>query len=104
MREVPPQLRPYIFKKGHTLSKGKRRKSLKSYAKEYLEGLDEDEKIAFLNSVDPDKVWRMAEGNPPDSLDMTTGGQPFQPPIYGGLSRNNRGAKDIRPNQKDTGN
>ena len=28
----------------------------------------------------------------------------WQPPIYGGLSRNNRGAKDIRPNKKDTGN
>ena len=64
MAEIPPQLQKYVFKKGHQLSRGKHRKSLKKYVREYLEGLDEKEKIEFLNSLDPNLVWRMAEGNP----------------------------------------
>ncbi len=64
MREVPKQLKPFLFKKGNKLGGRKPGKSLKEYARQYLSMMNDDEKIKFMNSLDPDIVWRMAEGNP----------------------------------------
>ena len=64
MGEVPKQLKPYLFKAGNRLGGRKKGKTLKEFARAYLASLPEKERIAFLNSVDPDLVWRMAEGNP----------------------------------------
>jgi len=37
-------------------------KTLKEFAREYLESLPDDEKIDYLASIDPRIVWEMAEG------------------------------------------
>ena len=66
--EVPKQLRPYLFKKGNKAAAGKHKKSMKTYAKEYLLKLPEDERIEFLNSLNPEVIWRMAEGNPSNEV------------------------------------
>ena len=75
MAEVPPQLQKYVFKEGHKLSTGKHKKSVKTFVKEYLANLKDKEKIEFLNSLDPALVWRMGEGNPENTEDITSGGQ-----------------------------
>lgn len=60
-------LKGYQFVKGQSGNPGGRpkgSKSLKTFAKEYLEGLPDDEKIEFLASLPSEIVWKMAEGNP----------------------------------------
>lgn len=75
--ETPHQLVKYVFKKGNKAAAGKHRKSMKQYAKEYLMGLPENERIKFLNGLHPEIVWRMAEGNPHNTEDLTSGGKPL---------------------------
>lgn len=61
--------RPWLFKPGQSGNPGGRpkgSKSLKTFAREYLESLDDDGKLEFMRGLDKDIVWKMAEGNPKD--------------------------------------
>lgn len=53
------------------------RKSLKQFAKEYLEKLPDEEKIEFLKTLPSEIVWKMSEGNPKQDTDITSAGQPI---------------------------
>ena len=44
---------------------------MKSYAKDMLESLPEDERVEFLNSVDHKTIWEMAEGKPKQDVDIS---------------------------------
>ena len=68
--KVPPQLRKYVFKVGNS-GRPKGSKSMKSYAREILESLPEEERIEFLNSVDHKTIWEMAEGKAKQDLDVS---------------------------------
>ena len=69
MGEVPKQLRPYVWKKGKPGGPGRPKgKSLKEWAREYIAGMTDAERVKYLNSLDPELVWRMSEGNPPQTL------------------------------------
>lgn len=87
MAEVPKQLRQYIFKPGNKMGGRKKGKTLKEYSRDYLSKMTDEERVKFLNSIDPDMVWRMAEGNPNQNTDLTTKGEKLPAPIYGGISR-----------------
>mgnify|MGYP001573556912 CR=1 FL=1 len=71
---VPKQLRRYIFKKGISGNPGGRpvgSKSMKQFAKEYLEILPEEDRIEFLNSIDHKITWEMAEGKAKQDLELS---------------------------------
>jgi len=60
-------IKGYQFVKGQSGNPGGRpkgSKSLKTFAREYLEILPEEEKIEFLKALPEELVWKMAEGNP----------------------------------------
>ena len=72
--KVPKQLRKYVFKKGVSGNPSGRpldRKSLKTYAKEYLESMNEEERVEYLNGLQHDFVWKMAEGNPANNVELS---------------------------------
>lgn len=50
-------------------------KTLKTFAREYLEALPDEEKVKYLATLPAEIVWKMAEGNP--AQDMTSGGEPI---------------------------
>ena len=70
MAQVPPQLAKYVFKKGNKLGGRKPNKSLKEYSREYLASMTEAERLKYLNSLDPEIIWKMAEGNPKDVTEL----------------------------------
>lgn len=73
-------LKGYQFVKGQSGNPGGRplgAKSLKTYAREFLESLPEEEKNEFLATLPTEVVWKMAEGNPKQDTDVTSGGEPI---------------------------
>lgn len=98
-------LKGYQFIKGQSGNPGGRpkgSKSLKTFVKEYLENLPEEEKIEYLKTLPPELVWRMAEGNPHNTGDITTGGQPI--PLLGAnkdVLNNNSNSEDSQPEEKN---
>lgn len=71
-------LKGYQFKKGQSGNPGgmkKGTKSLKVFAREYLESLPDEEKIEYLKTLPEDLVWRMAEGNPHQDNNNTLTGE-----------------------------
>lgn len=71
-KHVPKQLKPYLWKKGVSGNPAGRPKgkTLKEFAREYLESLPDDEKVDYLASLPTDIVWRMAEGQPKQDMDI----------------------------------
>lgn len=75
-------LKGYQFVKGQSGNPGGRpkgSKSLKTFAKEFLMSLPDEEKIEYLKTLPPEMVWRMAEGNP--AQDVTSGGKALAPTL-----------------------
>jgi len=84
----PNQSKPWLFKPGISGNPGGRPKgsvSLKTWAKNMLSGMTDEERIEFLKGLNKIDLWKMAEGNP--AQDLTSGGEKIQQiPIYGGQS------------------
>jgi len=73
--------------------------SLKSYWKQKLEGMTDAEKEEFSKTASAEMIWRMAEGNPKQDTDITSGGEKIQPIFNGGsvVHTNESNTSDIQP-------
>ena len=68
--------KPWLFKKGNPGGPGRPvGKSLKEYSREYLASLTDEERQEFLEGLPKIDIWKMAEGNPKQDTDLTSGGE-----------------------------
>lgn len=80
---IQPQKKRYDWLKEYQFQAGNnanptgrpRGKSLKTFVKDMLENMDDDHKAIYLKQLDPEFVWRMAEGNPVTNSDITSKGE-----------------------------
>lgn len=85
-------LKGYQFVKGQSgnpSGRPKGSKSLKTFAREYLESLPDDEKIEFLKTLPTELVWKMAEGNPKQDNDLTSNGESINQVLVKFIDANN---------------
>lgn len=65
-------LKPYQFGAGNNANPNGRPKgkTLKEFAREYLQSLPDERKIEYLATLPEEIVWKMAEGNPDTKSDV----------------------------------
>lgn len=67
-------LKPWQFKPGQSgnpSGKPKGTVSLKTFAKNYIQGLTDEEKLAFLEGMDKKTIWEMAEDKAGQGVNVT---------------------------------
>lgn len=91
--------RPWLFKKGQSGNPGGRpvgSKSMKTWAREYLESLSEEDRMDFMDGLPKTEIWKMAEGNP--QSDVTSGGEKIAVNLVN-FDENNNGAPQPETNE-----
>lgn len=102
--KVPKQLQAHVFKKGQSGNPGGRpkgSKSLKQFAKEYLESLPDDEKLDYMEGMDKKIIWEMAEGKAISNIDHTTKGKELPTPLLANVQTNDSTTEGQEPEEKD---
>lgn len=67
-------LLPHQFKKGQSGNPGGKPKgtvSLKTFAKNYIQNLSDEEKLEFMEGINKKDVWEMAEGKAKQDMELS---------------------------------
>lgn len=75
--------KPWLWKKGQSGNlKGRPKgKTMKEWAKEYLMRMTDEERDEWLEGINKDIIWKMAEGNAHNTEDITSGGEKLPTPL-----------------------
>lgn len=94
--------KPWLWKKGQSgniLGRPKG-KTMKEWAKEYMERMTDEERDAFMEGIPKEIIWKMAEGNPHSTSDNKTE-LTIPQPILGNVQLNNSSQEDNSTNKED---
>ncbi len=71
--------KPWLWKKGQSgnIMGRPKGKTMKEYAREYLERMTNEERDEWLEGIDKHKIWEMSEGKADTKADVTSGGLPI---------------------------
>jgi hypothetical protein len=74
-------LKPYHWKKGQSgnIMGRPKGKTMKEYARLYLERMTDEERDEWLEGLGKDIVWQMAEGKAKQDTDITSNGESINP-------------------------
>jgi hypothetical protein len=68
------------FMPGQTGNPGGRpKKPMKEFSMQLFKSMTQEEKLAFLEKINPVDRWKMTEGNPANETDITTDGESINP-------------------------
>ena len=93
--------KPWLWKKGQSgnLNGRPKGKTLKEYVKEYLAKMNDEERDEWLEGISKQEIWKMAEGNPHQTSDITSAGKPI--PLLGNVPSNNSDKEDTEPKEEN---
>jgi hypothetical protein len=97
--------RPWLYKKGQSGNPSGRPKgsvSLKTWVKNKIATMSDEEREEFLEGMDKKEVWKMAEGLP--QQDITSGGEKINPIPIINVFPNNSDKQDTETEQEDKNN
>lgn len=65
--------KPWLWKKGQSgnVMGRPKGKTMKEYARQFLERMTDEERDEWLEGINKDKIWEMSEGKPKQDLDIT---------------------------------
>jgi hypothetical protein len=77
--------RPWLWKKGQSgnLMGRPKGKTMKEYARQYLERMTDEERDEWLEGMGKDKIWEMAEGKAKQDIEANVSGINIQVVKYG---------------------
>lgn len=64
--------KPWLWKKGQSgnVMGRPKGKTMKEYAREFLERMTDDERDEWLEGIPKEKIWEMSEGKPKQDMDL----------------------------------
>lgn len=71
---VIKQDRPWLYKKGQSgnpAGRPKGSKSLKTYVRERIQSMTDEEREEFLEGIDKKVLWEMSEGKPKQDVELS---------------------------------
>jgi len=68
---------------------GRPKGTMKDYLRRKFMEMEDDQKEEFLKKVSPEMQIRLAEGNPKQDTDLTTGGEKIQPVLVRFIDKEN---------------
>ena len=94
--------KPWLWKKGQSGNLKGRPKgtTMKEYAREYLAGMTDDERQEFMAGQNKADIWKMAEGNAPQTMEAQVKLE-LPKPLLDVIRNNNSDEETVRPEEED---
>lgn len=64
--------KPWLWKKGQSgnIMGRPKGKTMKEYARQYLQRMTDEERDEWLHGIDKEKIWELAEGKPKQDIEV----------------------------------
>lgn len=76
-KQIGNSNKPWLWKKGQSgnIMGRPKGKTMKEYAREYLERMTNEERDEWLEGIEKHKIWEMSEGKAESKTDLTSKGE-----------------------------